>query len=780
MRTVVIGSPGHGPPAPTPFVRWFEELDETSVSTAGGKGANLGAMLRAGLPVPPGFVITVDAFDRSLASTEAAERVRQRLAEVDPNDVTGWERAAAGLQKIVEGVEVPTDVRSAIAGAYAELSHRHGTDAELVAVRSSATVEDATTVSFAGMFRSFLNVRGPDELLERVRQCWGSLFTARSLAYRSRQQLREAQHIAVIVQRMVNAEKSGVLFTVDPATGSTGHLVIEAAWGLGEPVVSGQVTPDRYVVDKGTLKVVERVLGRKQFKLVRSPAGPTERIELDEASAMAPALSDDEIARLAQLGLKDEARGGRPQDAEWAIEGGEIFLVQTRPVTAIGRAPGIAEGQRAVIVRGLAASPGVASGPAFVARTVEQASAFAAGDVLVAEMTSPDWVPLMRRAAGIVTDSGGTTSHAAIVSRELGIPCVVGTRTGTRTLRAGQLVTVDGGAGEVRLGRETAPTPRLTLPAAAHGPATPTTGTRLYVNLAEPERAEEIAALPVDGVGLLRAEFLLVGALDGSHPRLLLEEGRADRFVERMAQGLRTFAKAFAPRPVIYRSTDLKTNEYRGLTGGERFERSEADPMIGYRGCFRNVAEPDLFALELRAIGNVREEYSNLHLMIPFVRTRSEFAACKRLIDESGLSTAKAFELWIMAEVPSVVYWLPAYAELGARGVSIGSNDLTQLVLGVDRDNEILAPHYDERDDAVLDAIHRIIERAHTAGMTCSICGQAPSVYPEYAELLVSWGIDSISVSPDAVEVTRRNIASAEQRLLLQAARSCGGARSVR
>ncbi len=771
MQTPVLDAVPR-PPTATALVLPLEALDRASVGRAGGKGANLGEMLRAGLPVPPGFVVTVDAFDTTMADPATRERMRALLAQVDPDDEPALRRTADELQRIVGSVEIPGEVRAAIADAYAELSRRGGGEAESVAVRSSATVEDAAKLSFAGMFRSFLGVRGTDDLLDRIRECWASLFTARSLAYRSRRDLLAGQHIAVIVQRMVDAEKSGVLFTVDPSTGSAAHLVIEASWGLGEPVVSGQVTPDRYVIEKSTGRVIERVVGAKRFKLVRSPTGATERVELDDASATAPALSDDELARLWRLGIDDEKHYGAPQDVEWAIANGGVFLVQTRPVTAAPPAPASAQRAGAVLVRGLGASPGVASGPVFVARAVDETAAFTPGDVLVAEMTSPDWVPLMRRSAGIVTDSGGMTSHAAIVSRELGVPCVVGTRTATRALRAAEVVTVDGGAGEVRLGPE-APAVRVAAAApVAASPVAPVTATRLYVNLAEPERAKEVAALPVDGVGLLRAEFLMASALGGSHPRLLLEQGRSDAFVERMTDGLRAFASAFAPRPVIYRSTDFKTNEFRALTGGERFERAEANPMIGYRGCFRNVSEPDLFALELAAIKRVRSELPNLHLMIPFVRTRSEFAACKRLVDESGLTASKGFDLWVMAEVPSVVYWLPAYASLGATGVSIGSNDLTQLVLGVDRDNEVLAPHYDERDEAVLDAIRRIIDAAHAAGLTCSICGQAPSVHPQYAERLVRWGIDSISVSPDAVDVTRRNIAAAERRVLLEGARA--------
>jgi pyruvate,water dikinase len=409
-----------------------------------------------------------------------------------------------------------------------------------------------------------------------------------------------------------------------------------------------------------------------------------------------------------------------------------------------------------------------------VLRATEEAERLKPGDILVATMTSPDWVPLMRRAAGIVTDGGGMTSHAAIVSRELGIPCIVGTRRATQVLQDGMEITLDAVEGVVYRGRAAATAERPQQVGGALVPlaATPlVTATRLYVNLGEPEMAETVASQPVDGVGLLRAEFMLLSALEGKHPRLLLEQGKDAELVDRLADRLRVFARAFAPRPVIYRSMDFKTNEFRGLEGGDRFEPAEANPMIGYRGCFRYVQEPDLFRVELRALAVVRKELANLQLMIPFVRTGWEFQACKRAIDEVGLTAQRDFELWVMAEVPSVVYWLPEYVAAGVKGVSIGSNDLTQLVLGVDRDSEVVAPLYDERDPAVLEAIRAIIEKAHSAGATVSICGQAPSVYPSYAEMLVRWGIDSIPVNPDAIDVTRRNMAAAEQRLLLEEAR---------
>ncbi|HEX8967323.1 MAG TPA: phosphoenolpyruvate synthase, partial [Chloroflexota bacterium] len=759
------------------YVKWLNQLDRTSVPIAGGKGANLGEMTRAGLPVPPGFVATVDAWDRFAQEGNLQSRIAERVRGLNVEDTRALEAAAESIEQWIEQTAIPADVQTAVCDAYRELSRHEQTQAEFVAVRSSGTVEDAADTSFAGMFRSYLNIRGEDQLLANLRHCWASLFTPRAIAYRARNQVLDLPRVAVIVQKMVNSDKSGVIFTLDPTTGNRDHVVIEAAWGLGELVVQGDVRPDRYVVDKNGPRILERVINHKDAMLTRSPDGDNQRITLDEPKATARVLSDDEVRQLAELAIKDEVHYGSPQDAEFAIAGDAVYLVQTRPITAVAQAAPAAEGVTGeTLIRGLGASPGVASGAVRVLHAAEEGFRFQAGEVLVAVMTSPDWVPLMRRAAAIVTDGGGMTSHAAIVSRELGVPCIVGTSRATRVLRDGEQVTVDAREGVVRRGAPVAvsrPTAATVVEAQALTVSTaPVTATRLYVNLGEPDRAQSVAKLLVDGVGLLRAEFMILSALGGKHPRQLLQEGRGGEFVDRMAADLLTFAAAFSPRPVIYRSMDFRTNEFRGLQGGEQFEPAEQNPMIGFRGCFRNIQQRDLFGLELAAISRVREQFDNLHLMIPFVRTGWEFAQCARLVSDSGLTASRSFQLWVMAEVPSVAYWIPEYARLGATGVSIGSNDLTQLTLGVDRDSEIVAPVYDERDPAVLDAIERIIAAAHAAGITASICGQAPSVYPDYAERLVRWGIDSISVTADVVEQTRHNIAAAEQRIMLEAARA--------
>ena len=765
--------------ASTTLVLDLADVGRAMLARVGGKGANLGEMLHAGLPVPPGFVLTVDAYELVRESAGIGARIDALLRGVPIDDPAALQRIAAQLRETFARVPIPEELISDVESAYRRLASGDG-DA-LVAVRSSATAEDTTDFSFAGMFESVLGVRGRDTLLDAIRRCWASTFGARVLYYRLSRGMPAEMPVAVVVQRMIVSEKSGVMFTADPATGATEQIVIEAAWGVGEVVVGGQVTPDHYVVNKRTGAIVERHVAEKEFLLEVLPTGGTRHVELaGDARANAGVLTDSELTTLAKLALASETHYAAPQDMEFAVAGDQIFLTQTRPITTLPKPAGAIPATTVAgstapaqepLLRGLAASPGVATGRVRVLTSTAESATLLPGEVLVAKMTSPDWVPIMRRAAAIVTDAGGMTSHAAIVSRELGVPCVVGTRTATRTLHDGTLVTVNGRDGTVMAGAVPS-SDGSARPVTTLSVASPTiTATHIYVNLGEPARAEEIARRDVDGVGLLRAEFMMLDALGGVHPREMVARGKTEEFVHRMADGLRTFAAAFAPRPVIYRAMDFRSNEFRALDGGAQHEPTEANPMIGYRGCFRYTREPDLFALELRALAQVRQEHPNLHLMLPFVRTGWEMRECRKLIDASPLDGARGLELWIMAEVPSVVSWLDEYVRLGVTGVSIGSNDLTQLMLGVDRDSELLAPYYDERDRAVLDAIRAIIERAHSLGITASICGQAPSVHPEYAAQLVRWGIDSISVNPDAIERTRRNVAAAEQKLLLDAAR---------
>jgi pyruvate,water dikinase len=750
-------------------VRRFGELSREDVPFAGGKGANLGELAAAGLPVPPGFVVGAPAYAAFVDESGLRERIAASLEDVDVDDIAALEEACAGVRGAIQSTAVPEQLEGAIAEAYASIDHGDAA----VAVRSSATAEDTASASFAGMNETFLNVSGPDAVIDAIRRCWASLFGARTVFYRAKRGLGQADmDIAVVVQVQVQSTRAGVMFTLDPSTGRDDRLVIEGSFGLGEAVVSGQVSPDRWVVAKKTFHVLAHETRHKELVIERSPDGQgTVTRAAGEDEADAPALSDNEVRLLAELGTRIEEHYGSPQDTEWAFDAdGNAYILQARPVTS---GPDEAGEAGELLLRGLGAAPGTAAGQVRLVAELADAASLQDGEILVTHMTAPDWVPLMRRAAGIVTDSGGMTCHAAIVSRELGIPCVVGTSDATTRLRDGEEITVDAGRGVISAGLTAKPVAAAPASGAPAAPAPPVTATRLLVNLSEPSQVERAAALDVDGVGLLRAEMMILEALEGTHPRRLLEEGRADEFIERMADSLIAFASGFAPRPITYRTIDFRTNEFRGLAGGEAYEPAEANPMIGYRGAFRYVREPDLLGLELEAVKRVYDAgHDNLHVMLPFVRTARELEACVRLVESSDLTERRGFELWIMAEVPSVLFNLERYSALGVAGISIGSNDLTQLLLGADRDSEILAEVFDERDPAVVAYLRELIPRARALGLHTSICGQAPSVHSEYAELLVRAGIDAVSVNMDAVDRARRLLAAAEQRVLLEAATS--------
>jgi len=766
-------------------ILWFKEVHKEDVPLVGGKGANLGEMTNAGLPVPPGFIITAGSYFDYLKATGLDAKIAKMLEGFNAENSKDLQKRAKEIQKLIVSTPLPEGLKVEIVESYHKLKEDTKTENLYVAVRSSATAEDLADASFAGQQATYLNVIGDEEVLVAVLKCWASLFEARAIYYRNEQGFDQLSvGIAVPIQKMVNSDAAGVMFTIDPIKNDYDHVSIEAAYGLGEVVVLGAVTPDHYMVDKKTGEISEREIFKQTWMLTReSGSSDTDNLDdLSKAGIKVPEekqdqqkISDEQIMKLYELAQKIEEHYGKPQDTEWAIENNEVYMVQSRPITTLGEnKEGKMEEQDIskadVILKGASASVGMAGGPVKIIHSPSDIDQILEGDVLVTEMTTPDYVPAMKRAAAIVTDEGGRTCHAAIVSRELGIPCVVGTKTATQTLKNVDYVTVDGKIGVVYKGKLEAPKQEIAEGAFGSTVVEKTesvTATRIYVNLGEPEMAAKIAAKNVDGVGLLRAEFIVMEYIK-EHPHKMYDEGRSQEFIDKLAEGLEIFAREFYPRPVIYRATDFKTNEYRNLPGGEKYEPQEENPMIGYRGCFRYLKEPELFAMELEAIKKVREQYDNLHLMIPFVRRVDEFLKVKEQVENAGLKRSNDFKLWIMVEVPSSVILIDKFCEAGIDGISIGSNDLTQLTLGIDRDSSIVAEEYDERNEAVQILIKRTIEVCKSYGVTASICGQAPSVYPEITEKLVEYGVTSISVNPDMIEQTRRLVASVEEKLMLR------------
>jgi pyruvate,water dikinase len=770
------------------YVIWLDELSRESIPLVGGKCAHLGEMIKHGIPVPPGFAITFRAYEEFLDKAGLRDKIEGMLRGIERGRPEEYERASREIRKLIEETQMPEEIENEIRSAYRELCRRFNNQDDLaVAVRSSAAAEDLPDASFAGQQDTYLNVIGEDNVLDKVKKCWSSLFTPRAISYREQKGLNNrGVSMAVAVQKLVNARSSGVMFTVHPATGDENVVVIEGSWGLGEAIVGGLVIPDRWVVEKKTLRIIEKSISRKIKWCLRGNDGLTIVSDLPEDLRDRPSLTDEEVIELAKLGIKIEEHYGTHMDVEWAVDHSSfpqnIFLVQAKPETVWSLRKAKAEKKVAKtslepVVKGLPASPGVHMGEAKVVMTPEEASKIMRkGDILVTRMTNPEWVPYMRLAGAIVTDEGGMTCHAAIVSRELGIPCIVGTGRATELLKTGEVYTVDAVGGVVYPGlvEEILKTKKEKeegiviewIP----------TGTKVYMNLGVPEKIKEYSNLPFDGIGLMRVEFIMASYI-GEHPLYLIEMGKQEKFVDKMADGISIVAREIFPRPVVVRFSDFKTNEYRELGGGEKYEPHEDNPMLGWRGVSRYISPQyeEAFRLECRAIRRVREEQglTNVYVMLPFVRTTWEVERAMEIMAEEGLRSGRDFKIWAMAEVPSVIFLADEFSKY-FDGFSIGSNDLTQLILGTDRDSQILPKmdkrYFDERDPAVRKAIAHLIRVAHKHGRTVSICGQAPSVYPEFTEFLVRCGIDSVSVNPDAVVRTRRLIACVERRVMLERA----------
>ena len=775
------------------LILWFDKVRNTDVPIVGGKNASLGEMINAGMPVPPGFAITAYAYEKFINETKISATIYKIIQKTitNPENPKQYDSASKEIRKLIEKTKVPKKLVIAIKSAYEKLNKQLKTKNSFVAVRSSATAEDLPNASFAGQQDTFLDVKGFDDLLDNVVHCWSSLFTPRAIFYRNEKGFdHDKVFISVGVQKMVNSRAAGVMFSINPVTGVKNEIVIEGNYGLGETVVSGAVNPDDFILDKETLEIKERRLARKTIQYLRDPStGKTLHLDVPEEKQKEPCVNDEELNKLGSLAKIIEDHYKKAMDIEWAIDKDltfpdNMFIVQARPETVWG-AKGMEKISQdeeknsiedlKVVLKGLAAGKrGYGAGVAKIVFNPDEASeTMKQGDVLVTDMTNPDFVPYMKMASAIVTDKGGITSHAAIVSRELAIPCVVGTETATKELKTGKAYTVDSRNGIIYEGilkqakNSTSTQSNITI-----SDPVPVTATKIYMNLGVPEKIEDFKNLPFQGIGLMRTEFILASTI-GEHPLSFVENGRSQEFIDKMAEAIATVARAIQPRPVVVRLSDFKTNEYRELKGGSKYEIVEENPMLGWRGCSRYISKwyKEAFRLECKAIKKCRSEWrlKNVWVMLPMVRTLWEAKAVLEIMKEEALERSLDFKIWFMAETPSIAIMADEFSKL-VDGFSIGSNDMTQGVLMIDRDSERLGQmgYFDERNPAVKRIISHLIRVAHKNGCTVSICGEGPSNLPDFAEFLVRSGIDSISVNNDAVVATKKLVASIEQKIILE------------
>jgi len=786
-------------------IRWFSDLGNDDVPLVGGKNASLGEMVstmrQRKISVPDGFAITAEAYWQFLETNQIHDKIAGRVEDLRRNRIQLGE-AGHQIRQLISKAEFPIKTRDAIRQAYAELSAKYKAREVDVAVRSSATAEDLPHASFAGQQESFLNVSGAENLMEACRKCYASLFTDRAISYREEKGFEHMKvALSIGVQKMVRSDKacSGVMFSIDTETGFPNVVVINGAWGLGENVVKGLVNPDAYLVfkplldDRKLVPIIGKTLGKKERKMIYAKRGshPTKQVATTIEERRAFVLDDAEILQLARWACEIEKHDGKPMDIEWAKDGdtGKLFIVQARPETVQSQIEATAvrtyrlKESAKPILTGLSIGQAIGSGPVCLIESPEHLNDFKDGDILVTRMTDPDWVPIMRRAAGIITERGGRTCHAAIVSRELGVPAVVGTADATHKLKDGQQVTIscaEGDEGHVYEGRLDYEETELNLE------NIPKTRTKILINIASPAASFRWWRLPCSGIGLARMEFI-ISQIIRIHPLALtrfadikdkkirhqielLTQGYGDKceyFVDQLARSIAKIAAPWHPRPVILRLSDFKTNEYAGLIGGKQFEEHEANPMLGFRGASRytHPRYRDGFALECRAIKRLRGKmgFKNIVVMVPFCRTIKEADEVLKVMAEHGLQRGEdGLEIYVMCEIPSNVILAAKFSER-FDGFSIGSNDLTQLVLGVDRDSTLLAPLFDEQDEAVKQMIRQVIKTAHKHKRKVGICGQAPSDHPEFAAFLVEANIDSISLNPDSVIGTIYRVAEAEK-----------------
>ena len=754
-------------------VVWLEEVGKEDIAIVGGKGASLGEMLRAELPVPTGFAVTAQAFRRFIDETGINDELFGSL-EVDVDNADILRNAEKKAKKILMDAKMPQDIDNSIRSKYREMCKKEGEEV-FVAVRSSATAEDLPDASFAGQQDTFLNMKGEQNVIDAVKKCWASLYGARAIYYRVKQGFDHHKvNLCAVVQMMVDAEKAGVMFSSHPSTGEP-LTIIEGAWGLGETVVSGSVSPDYYMVDRNSKTIKERRVATKNIMHTKDPkTGKTIDLPVPQDKKNAKVLDDDEILKLVEFGELLEDLYGIPQDIEWAIKNKEIFILQSRPITTIKKKEPKGKAATTAILEGLGASPGIAYGEAKFVSDASQLGKVKDGDILVAVMTTPDMVPAMKRAAAIVTDEGGLTCHAAIVSRELGCPAVVGTRKATEVLTDGMKITVDGEKGLVFEGKKEIAVPEATQKeksVVSFKKSKPITATEVKVNVSIPEATARAIETQADGVGLLRIEHMILGL--PKHPKQYIKEGKADEYVEELVSRIQTVVDAFYPRPVWVRTLDAPTDEFRAMEGGEG-EPVEPNPMLGYRGIRRDLIDTEHFELEVRAFKElIKRGYNNMGIMIPLVQHPSELHRAKEFMRNNGLNIDK-IDIGIMVEIPAAALIIDQFLAEGLDFVSFGTNDLTQYTLAVDRNNEHVAHLYNELHPAIMKLIEHVIIECNKVGVKTSICGQAGS-NPKVAKRLVELGITSISANIDAVEAVRDMVARTEMQLLLKGARERKG-----
>ncbi len=761
---------------------WFSEIDKNDIDLVGGKSANLGEMANnSKVPIPDGFSTTSTAYKNFISYNNLQDKINKILENLNVDNSEALVNASKNIRKIFKESKFQKNFEDIVKKYYNELITKQGS--VFVAVRSSATAEDLPDASFAGEQETYLNVNCEDEVLKKIKECYASLFTPRAIYYREKKHFPHFEiYLSTTIQKQIFSEAAGVMFTLDVSNGDKSTIIIESSYGLGEYIVSGTVTPDTFYVDKNSLEIVKKMISNKDKMLKCLETGGTEELVVDTEIARQQSLNDDEIRELASYGKALEDHYKHAMDIEWAKDSidHKIYVVQGRSETVWNDKNGEKKmevnvennGENEVILKGLPASPGYATGSVKILMDPSEMDKISNGEILVTKMTAPDWVPIMEKAKAIITDEGGLTCHAAIVSRELGVPCLVGTssygKKATEVLKDGQLITIDARNGVVYSGEIDTNEQEETM---HYQESDIITGTKIMVNMGEPSLANKVAKLPSDGIGLMREEFIWTEI--GEHPLSLIKNNRGDYFVNKLSDYLVKVCRAFSPRPVVLRFSDFKSDEYKNLKGGGEFEPTEDNPLLGWRGASRyyDPKYEKAFELELKAVKKAREEnlLRNLWIMIPFTRTVDELKKIVKIMEENGLERTKDFKLFLMAEIPSNIILADKFNPY-VDGYSIGSNDLTMLLLGSDRNNGKMSSMFDERDLAVKRAIKYLIKIAHRDGKIVSICGQAPSQYDEIVDFLVRSGIDDISVNPDTVTHVRKLVAGVEKRIQLEAA----------